>query len=136
MNSVPILLKKLTWLFLALAGRTAAALRVTATPARPLLAEPRRTPDAARRGAQPAAQLSADAHWARVSAVVERSVHRANGISEQQAAARQQLDAAEYTLHRLIEELNDVMLSPVQLPKRPDRASPLQDQGFVQAMAA
>ena len=85
---------------------------------------------------QPVAQLSAAAHWARVSAVVERSVERAHGIGEQQSAARQQLDAAEYTLHRLIEELNEVMMSPVQLPKRADRAVTIPAPSFVSALAA
>lgn len=84
----------------------------------------------------PTAQMSAEAHWARVSAVVERSVERAHGIGQQQVAARQQLDAAEYTLHRLIEELNEVMLSPVQLPKSLDRTVTIVPLGFVPAMAA
>jgi hypothetical protein len=82
------------------------------------------------------APLSAETHWARVSAVVARSVERAQDIGQQQSAARQQLDAAEYTLHRLIEELNEVMTSPVQLPKRADRVAPAPAQGFVQAIAA
>jgi hypothetical protein len=82
------------------------------------------------------ASLSAEAQWLRVSAVVERSIERAQGIGAQQSAARQQLDAAEYTLHRLIEELNEVMMSPVQLPKRAEAAPAAPEQGFVQALAA
>jgi hypothetical protein len=85
---------------------------------------------------KPTAPLSAETHWARVSAVVARSVERAQDIGQQQSAARQQLDAAEYTLHRLIEELNEVMTSPVQLPKRADRTAAAPDQSFVQAIAA
>jgi hypothetical protein len=80
--------------------------------------------------------MSAEAHWARVSAVVERSVEQAHAIGEQHSAARQQLDAAEYTLHRLIEELNEVMMSPVQLPERAERARAVLPSGFVPAMAA
>jgi hypothetical protein len=86
--------------------------------------------------AQGTASLSAEAQWQRVSAVVERSIQRAQGIGEQQSAARQQLDAAEYTLHRLIEELNEVMMSPVQLPKRAEAAATAPERGFVQALAA
>ena len=85
---------------------------------------------------QPVAQLSAEAHWARVSAVVNRSVERAHGIGKQHSAARQHLDAAEYTLHRLIEELNEVMMSPVQLPKRADPIINVPTPSFVSAMAA
>jgi ClpP class serine protease len=85
---------------------------------------------------QPVTQMSAEAHWVRVSAVVARSVDRAHDINEQQNAARQQLDAAEYTLHRLIEELNSVMTSPVQLPRRADVVAPTAARDFVQAMAA
>jgi hypothetical protein len=92
--------------------------------------------NAAPRKAQPAAQMSAEAHWGRVSAVVARSVDRVHGINERQAAARQQLDAAEYTLHRLIEELNEVMTSPVMLPKRANAAVLVAEPDFVQAMAA
>jgi hypothetical protein len=86
--------------------------------------------------AQGTASLSAEAQWQRVSAVVERSIQRAQGIGEQQSAARQQLDAAEYTLHRLIEELNEVMMSPVQLPKRAEAGATAPERGFVQALAA
>jgi uncharacterized protein YPO0396 len=67
------------------------------------------------RPAQPQAQLSSEAHWARVSAVVERSVNQARSIGQQQTRARQQLDAAEYNLQRLIDELSGVM----QLPAKP-----------------
>jgi prophage DNA circulation protein len=80
--------------------------------------------------------LSADAQWQRVSSIVERSVERAQSIGAQQSAARQQLDAAEYTLHRLIEELNEVMAAPMLLPKRVAVAAPAQEQVFVQALAA
>jgi hypothetical protein len=136
-NSVPSLLKPISWLYLPFTRRTAASLVDTAaTLAKPIPAQPLRGTAAVSRPEQPAAQMSADAHWARVSAVVERSVVRANGISEQHVAARQQLDAAEYTLHRLIEELNEIMLSPVQLPKRAEPAAPQEAQGFVRAMAA
>jgi hypothetical protein len=83
-----------------------------------------------------AAILSPEAQWQRVSAIVEQSVQRAHGIGEQQSAARQQLDAAEYTLHRLIEELNEVMHLPVQLPLQADVAAPQQQQIFEQALAA
>jgi hypothetical protein len=82
------------------------------------------------------ASLSAEAQWQRVSAVVERSIQRAQGIGEQQSAARQQLDAAEYTLHRLIEELNEVMTSSVQLPKPAEVAAVVPAQAFVQSLAA
>jgi hypothetical protein len=91
---------------------------------------------AAPRKAQSATQMSAEAHWGRVSAVVARSVDRAHVINQQQAAARQQLDAAEYTLHRLIEELNEVMTSPVMLPTRASTALLMAEPVFVQAMAA
>jgi hypothetical protein len=80
--------------------------------------------------------LSAEAQWHRVSAVVERSIERAQDIGAQQAAARQQLDAAEYTLHRLIEELNEVMTAPVQLPKRDDASVLTAEPTFVQSLAA
>jgi hypothetical protein len=86
--------------------------------------------------ADAAAILSPEAQWQRVSAIVEQSVQRAHGIGEQQSAARQQLDAAEYTLHRLIEELNEVMHLPVQLPLQADVAAPQQQQIFEQALAA
>jgi hypothetical protein len=82
------------------------------------------------------ASLSAEAQWQRVSAVVELSIQRAHGIGEQQSAARQQLDAAEYTLHRLIEELNEVMMSPVTLPKRAEVVAATPEVGYVQALAA
>jgi hypothetical protein len=135
-NSVPIRLNEIIVACLAFTRRIAASLR----------AMPHAKAKATRAPCSPlpviaptqhlAVQMSAETHWARVSAVVERSVQQAKGIGEQQAAARQQLDAAEYTLHRLIEELNEVMMSPVQLPKRAELAAPVQDQGFVQAMAA
>ncbi len=87
-------------------------------------------------GISATAPLTAEAQWQRVSTLVERSIKRAQNIGEQQSAARQQLDAAEYTLHRLIEELNEVMTSPVQLPKRVELAVTKADAAFVPAMAA
>jgi uncharacterized protein YPO0396 len=84
------------------------------------------------RPAQPKAQLSAEAHWARVSAVVERSVDQARSIGQQQTQARQQLDAAEYNLQRLIDELSGVM----QLPAKPQlRVEPTAELAAEQTFA-
>ena len=83
----------------------------------------------------PNAALSADVQWSRVSSVVERSVERAHGIGAQQSAARQQLDAAEYTLQRLIDELADVMTLPVRRSQLVD-SKPPSDRQVVQAIAA
>jgi hypothetical protein len=131
-NSVPISFRNLTRKCLASASRFTAFWRT------PTLLAPTVVAAAPLRQSAnlPAAKMSAEAHWSRVSAVVERSVERAHGIGAQHSAARQQLDAAEYTLHRLIEELNDVMKLPSQLPKRSSRTTETADQGFVQAMAA
>jgi hypothetical protein len=86
--------------------------------------------------ADPKASLSPEAQWQRVSTVIEQSIQRAHGIGEQQSAARQQLDAAEYTLHRLIEELNEVMTLPVKLPAHVEAAATRQQPVIVQALAA
>jgi hypothetical protein len=80
--------------------------------------------------------LSPAAQWARVSAVVELSVQRAQGIGAQQAAARQQLDAADYGLQQLIEDLNGVMSSPVIRSRCPNPAPASVETAFVQALAA
>jgi hypothetical protein len=132
-NSVPIILKHIIIGCVAFAKNAAACLRLTRAPA--LVAATAHVV-AGTSAALPTAPLSADAQWQRVTMIVERSVERAHGIGEQQSAARQQLDAAEYTLHRLIEELNEVMTLPVQLPKRAEVVAPAQEQVFVQALAA
>jgi hypothetical protein len=80
--------------------------------------------------------LSAAAQWSRVSAVVELSVQRAQGIGAQQAAARQQLDAADYGLQQLIEDLNGVMSSPVIRLRGNAPAPAFVEVEFVQALAA
>lgn len=69
-----------------------------------------------------AVPLSPDAHWRRVTVVVEQALMCASTISEHQANAAQQLRSAEYALHTLLEELSAVMA--------PNVASPLQARIF------
>jgi hypothetical protein len=132
-NLVLTTIKKITRYYSKFAESHAAVVgRVTASAPGPVA----QTSVAAQLTADAKAPLSPEAQWQRVSAIVEQSVQRAHGIGEQQSAARQQLDAAEYTLHRLIEELNEVMHLPVQLPLQADVAAPQQQQIFEQALAA
>jgi hypothetical protein len=91
-------------------------------------------PASIRQVTQPATPMSADAHWARVSAVIQQSASRAQGMSDRHLAARQQLDAAEYTLQQLIDDLNVVMRLPVTV--QPVRLMPASNHDYVQALAA
>jgi hypothetical protein len=59
--------------------------------------------------------LSSENQWGRVSRVVEQSVARSHEIRDSQGAARQQLDAAEYALTCLLQELQVVMPAMARL---------------------
>jgi hypothetical protein len=64
---------------------------------------------------QTASLISSENQWGRVSSIVEQSVARSHEIQDRQGAARQQLDAAEYALHCLLDELQVVMPSMARL---------------------
>jgi hypothetical protein len=133
-NFVSFVLKKIAHAYSNFTRSGAALVRASAAPV--LVSST--TPTVVRPGASvtsPTPQ-SAEFQWQRVSAMVEQSVVRAHDIGEQHYAARQQLDAAEYTLHRLIEELNEVMTLPVIVPQRVVAAVAAPDQALVRALAA
>jgi hypothetical protein len=73
----------------------------------------RRKPVAARPFPKP---MSRATHWQRATAVVERSIVRAADVSMHQAAAARQLEAAEYALHCLLDELGSVMTTSIGSP--------------------
>lgn len=56
-----------------------------------------------------AAPLSRETHWSRITSVVDTSMTRAAVIMASQEQAARQLDAADYALHSLLRELEDVM---------------------------
>jgi type VI protein secretion system component VasF len=53
--------------------------------------------------------MSREAHWSRLTAVVDRALSRGHDVNDRQDAARQQLDAAEYALDALLDDLGAVM---------------------------
>jgi hypothetical protein len=71
--------------------------------------------------------LSGEAQWGRVASVLETAVQRTSAMRSAHALARDNLQAAEYALDRLLDELADVMVvkprsvvAPVAtLPGRP-----------------
>ncbi len=60
--------------------------------------------------------LSVEAHWLRATTAVEHSLRRAGDMGEHQAAALRQLQAAEYALHMLLDELGSVMTPKIGSP--------------------
>ena len=54
--------------------------------------------------------------WQRTTSVVERSIERAANVVAANVAAARQLEAAEYALHCLLEEIGGVMRIHVQSP--------------------
>jgi hypothetical protein len=60
--------------------------------------------------------LAKDSHWQRTTAVVERSIMRATDVAAHHASAARQLDAAEYALHCLLDELGGIMKITVGSP--------------------
>ena len=60
--------------------------------------------------------LPKDTHWQRTTAVVERSIMRATDVAAHHASAARQLEAAEYALHCLLNELGCVMKTTVGSP--------------------
>jgi hypothetical protein len=62
------------------------------------------------------AAMTQEAHWSRVTSVVERSLGRANAMASHHAAASRQLEAADYALHCLLSELGQVMKTTVTSP--------------------
>lgn len=75
--------------------------------------------------------LTAEAQWMRVASVLEGSVQRTSAMRAAHNLARDNLQAAEYALDRLIDELSDVMTvrtpahmaSVTRLPIRPSDRS-------------
>jgi hypothetical protein len=136
-NFVSFVLKKIAHAYSNFTRSGAALVRASAAPVLVSSTTPI-APTVVRPGASvtPPTPQSAEFQWQRVSAMVEQSVVRAHDIGEQHYAARQQLDAAEYTLHRLIEELNEVMTLPVIVPQRVVAAVAAPDQALVRALAA
>ena len=65
-----------------------------------------------------------EAQWQRVTGAVQQSLARANDLQEHQAVARQKLQAAEYGLHSLLNELSAVMTPGVASPLRTKEAAP------------
>lgn len=65
--------------------------------------------------------------WQRVTGVVELALSRAADMSAHQAAATRQLEAADYALHTLLGELNQVMTTSVASPlvRKPRPAAPV-----------
>jgi hypothetical protein len=57
----------------------------------------------------PPSPMTREAHWSRLKAVVDRALSRGHDVSDRQDAARQQLDAAEYALDTLLDDLGTVM---------------------------
>jgi hypothetical protein len=80
--------------------------------------------------------LSRDAHWQRVTGMVERSITRASDISAHQASAARQLEAADYALHCLLDELGDVMMTTVRSPLQMKAMVPTRSAQAPAAMAA
>ena len=62
------------------------------------------------------APLPMEAHWQRVAAAVEQALARASSMRQHQSAATEQLQAAEYALHVLLDELSTVMAPGVVSP--------------------
>ena len=60
----------------------------------------------------PRPRLAGSAQWARVVALVERAIGRGQRAVEYHAAARFRLDASEYELHRLREDLGALLQRP------------------------
>jgi hypothetical protein len=73
------------------------------------------------------AVMSRQTHWSRATSVVELSLSRAADMAAHQANAARQLEAADYALHVLLGELNQVMattvMSPLTRKARPAAAS-------------
>lgn len=59
----------------------------------------------ARTASSPAARLSADAQWAKIAAVLSDAIYRVKTICRLQATAAEQIDAANYALRTLREDL-------------------------------
>lgn len=56
------------------------------------------------------------AHWCRATTIVETSLARTADVAIFHQSAARQLDAAEYALHSLLAELNQVMATTVGSP--------------------
>jgi hypothetical protein len=62
--------------------------------------------------------------WDRLSKVIGRSIDRARGVPELQSSARDQIDAAEYALNEIRNDLNAVMSKPVALAPQGQPTAP------------
>ena len=62
------------------------------------------------------AVMAKDRHWQRTTAVVERSIERATAVATHHASAARQLEAAEYALHCMLDELGHVMKTTIGSP--------------------
>ncbi len=59
---------------------------------------------------------SKETHWHRVTTIVELSLARVTDMMSSQAAASNQIHAAEYALHSLLSELGTVMATGIRSP--------------------
>ncbi len=57
----------------------------------------------------PTAGDALEGHWSRVVAVVDQAAQRTANVMQAQARALESLQAADYALDRLLEDLSDVM---------------------------
>ena len=57
----------------------------------------------------PTAGEAIDGHWSRVVAVVDQAAQRTANVMQAQARALESLQAADYALDRLLEDLSEVM---------------------------
>lgn len=60
--------------------------------------------------------MTPQSHWSRATGIVELSLARATDMAAHQANAARQLEAADYALHILLGELNQVMATTVVSP--------------------
>jgi hypothetical protein len=79
-----------------------------------------------------AAPMQASAQWRRIADVVEHSIEANRLVSRRQAEALTQLDAAEFALSKLVDELSAVMPSL----RRSERAGSRAPDRFRPALAA
>jgi len=85
---------------------------------------------------QVASGAVADTHFARACNVVRSSLESSDRIARAQSAAAEQLDAAEYALHRMIEDLSSVMENSINLPRYANRPQGLRTVSVAVPMAA
>ncbi len=79
--------------------------------------------------------LDPAAHWQKATSIVELSLNRAASMSASQQAAARQLEAADYALHLLLEELNQVMNVGIASPLASRNASAPKPASGVSATA-